>query len=373
MRRSVRIIVEERAAFTMIELLVTLGIVSLLLSLALPSMFSARASARRLACQNNLRQVALALLSHADQHNRLPAAGHFAAQGSDQYHNWVIAILPYLDQTALYIEYDLAQPAAAESNLKVTSTSIPILVCPDDVSVVDGQGNLSYVVSGGLAWTIPVDCPASLHADTSAVMIAPLDLNGDGEVCPVVLESSTSHSGNPKSAPLTDLACLEQTSLFFVENWPAGTGTGRHHRLSDIQDGASQTMLMTENVRAGYDPKEKFNWGSSEPSRSMFFVSSTVCEAGICEPESVELGRANDAEHPLARRECLNSSLHQAEGTAPWPSSGHPGVVNVAWCDGRVTVLSDRVDGGVYFASVTPQGLSKPHPLAESVITDAAF
>lgn len=343
--------------FTLLELLVVLGVMSLLISLLLPAVMNARASARRVACMNKLRQLTLAISLHADRAGRLPAAGYYEAKGPRKFHSWVTSILGEIDQGELARQYDFSRPFTDEQNFKLTQTPLPVLACPDDVSVEDGQGNLSYVVNGGFAWTIPVDCPASAHASQGRVTISPLDFNGDGIVCPLSLEAG---------GAATDLSYLERTSLFFVENWPAGTGTVRHHNLADVLDGLSQTILLSENVRAGYDPQQpNSSWGAPDSLRNMFFVSSYVCESGKCARGKVQLERANDRSQEPFRQECLNASLTQAEGTAPWPSSGHAGRIHVGYCDGHVSSLTEQIDGKVYVALVTPQGRQADDPFAE--------
>jgi hypothetical protein len=344
---------------------VVIGVISCLISVLMPALSEARGSARRVTCQNHLRQIALAMTLHTDQHRRFPAAGHFSARGKDQFHSWVTTLLPYLEQQTIASRYDLNETWDSATNRELTATSIPVLTCPDDVSLSAGQGNLSYVVNGGLAWTIPVDCPARLHATSDAVTISPLDFNGDGSVCSVVLEKRAAQAGSPRS----DLEYFQRTSLFFVENWPAGTGTQRFHRPQEISDGLTQTILMSENVRAGYDPSTPSGWGAPDPLRCMFFVSSYVCRDAADLPEDsspdetprIRPELANARSLPDCAQESLNAALHQAEGTAPWPSSGHRALVHFAWCDGRVAPLSEEIDGQVYFALTTPQGF----PLGE--------
>jgi len=344
----------------MVELLVVLGIISLLVAILLPAIMQSRSSARRLACLNHLRQVSLAMMLQADLHDRFPAAGLFGATRSTQHHNWVTSILPQLDQASLFNQYDRSRAYTQTENFELTRTPLPVLVCPDDVSVQPGEGNLSFVVNGGIGWTIPVDCPANLRTTEDQVTIVPMDLNGNGVVCPLEKESETGPS---------DTEMLESLSLFFVENWPPKSGTQRFHRPRDVVDGLSQTILLAENVRAGYDPHASSSWGSPEPLRAMFFVSSEVCKKSKCTPEQIDLSRANSRVDTDAARQSLNSALSQAEGTAPWPTSGHAGLVHVAWCDGRVTALSEFIDGKTYFAMITPRGVHGSGPFEEPVIT----
>lgn len=353
----------NRSGFSVLELLVVMGVISLLVALLLPAAMRTRASSRRLACLNHLRQISLAVTMHTDQNGRFPAAGLFAGTGTLKYHNWVTSLLPQLDQSGLYQQYEFAKSYSDPVNFKLTRTPLPVLACPDDISVVQGEGNLSYVVNGGIGWTIPIDCPASVHSDDEQVTIAPLDLNGNGIVCPLEAEPGPG---------ISDLSHLEMLSLFFVENWPEKSGTQRFQRPRDVTDGMSTTMMLAENVRAGYDPQATTSWGSPEPLRTMFFVSSAVCPDGQCLSDKIDLSLANSRNSLPASRECLNSSLTQAEGTAPWPSSGHAGLVHVAWCDGHVSALSEFVDGQVYFALVTPRG-AENSLFGEQVITSQHF
>lgn len=346
----------SRCGFSLIELLVVITIIAILLSLALPVLQQTRASARKVTCLNHMRQVALALISNCDQNDRLPASGHFSATGGTMYHSWVTSILPQMDQASVYQSYDLTKAFTDDSNFELTRTHIPILTCPDNISFTPGEGNLSYVVNGGVGWTIPIDCPARVRVVDDRVEITPFDLNGNGVVCPLNQE--------PGSGP-SDLSLLEDLSLFFLENWPAGQGTKRFHRMKDITDGLTTTIMLSENIRAGYEPETKTSWGSPEPLRTMFFASSSICDEGACAPESVDLTRANSRTSDPASREGINSGLNQAEGTAPWPTSGHAGLVHVAWCDGRVTPLSEHVDGRVYFSMITPRGTTAPAPFTD--------
>jgi len=350
--------------FSLLELLVVMGILSILIMLLLPAVMHSRSSARRLACMNQLRQLSLAMTMQIDQTNRFPAAGLFGKTGNRKYHNWVTTLLPHLDQAGLFNSYDLSKEYLDGQNFELTRTPLPVLVCPDDVSAQRGEGNLSYVVNGGIGWTIPIDCPATLHAEEASLSIRPLDLNGNGVVCPL----------EPEPGPgRTDLDFLKALSLFFVENWPDRSGTQRFHRRQDVTDGLTTTLMLSENIRAGFDPRAASSWGTPEPFRAMFFVSARVCPKDRCGSGTIDLAEANNRQDSASAREALNSSVEQAEGTAPWPSSGHPGLVHVGWGDGHVSPLSENVDAGVYFAIVTPQGGQVQDRFAEPLVNGMSF
>lgn len=93
-----------RLAFTLIELLITLSIVCLILALFLPAVQMARAAAARASCQNNLRQVALALHNDHTTRGSFPLGQPLGTIDPRIYPvvTWMAVILPYMDQEALW-------------------------------------------------------------------------------------------------------------------------------------------------------------------------------------------------------------------------------------------------------------------------------
>jgi prepilin-type processing-associated H-X9-DG protein len=124
--------------------------------------------------------------------------------------------------------------------------------------------------------------------------------------------------------------------------------------------------MISENIRAGYDPVRGTSWASPYTRHICFYLSSYVCENRSCAPGKVNYRRANSSAQDPYRWEAINSSRDQAEGEAPWPTSLHPGGVNTAFVDGHIQLLSDQVDGAVYAALVSPQGMLIRGPLAQA-------
>src|SRR6187549_779196 len=87
--------------FTLVELLVVIAIIGILVALLLPAVQAARESARRMQCTNNLKQIALALHSYHDALSEFPGAAG-AGGGSP---TWLVATLPYIEETALKGKY----------------------------------------------------------------------------------------------------------------------------------------------------------------------------------------------------------------------------------------------------------------------------
>jgi prepilin-type N-terminal cleavage/methylation domain-containing protein/prepilin-type processing-associated H-X9-DG protein len=357
----------QRGGFTLIELLVSMGIISILIALLLPAVQRSREAAYATECKSNLRNLGIAMTALADNDRRFPASGTFSPVTPDGYKTWALELLPWIEQTNVANSWDPKLPFNHPVNQKVGQTGIPVLRCPSDISTFDGQGNLSYVVNGGFAWTEPVDCPVTNHLmESPAVWSAPIDLNGNGVVCP----SDPSDDG-----PVDDRMILFQTGMFFVENTPLGSGTVRHHRMATVTDGLSNTILIAENVRAGFDPNDVSHsgWSSPEPWRNCFFLSGYVCENLTCAPGQVDYSRANSQSQVPAKFESINSSRSQAEGQAPWPSSYHTGGVHVLFGDGHVQFISEMIDGRTYGAIVTPQGSSVAGALRDAVIPSGNF
>lgn len=124
-----------RRAFTLVELLVVIAIIGVLVALLLPAVQTARESARRMRCTNQLRQIGLACHNIHDTTNFFPSGHKLTVNGSTNtyYSNWAIAILPYLEQQALFSQYDDTVPNIHNNNKVVRESFVSTYSCPSEL------------------------------------------------------------------------------------------------------------------------------------------------------------------------------------------------------------------------------------------------
>ncbi|MHC4178035.1 MAG: DUF1559 domain-containing protein [Planctomycetota bacterium] len=137
--------VHGRGAFTLIELLVVIAIIGILIALLLPAVQSARESARRMRCANNLKQIGLALHSYQETYEVFPPA-YTRKPG----HNVLTFILPRLELQEVYDGYDWSRPWNDSVNHPATRVNLAVFVCPSapgSRQYVSDYATCEYIVS----------------------------------------------------------------------------------------------------------------------------------------------------------------------------------------------------------------------------------
>ena len=338
---------KERRGFTLIELLVSISIIAVLMSLILPAVNSAREAARRTECLNNVKHVSLAIINATETKKRFPAAAYWGGPDKNvpgPHHNWVVEVLPLLDRRDLADRWDHGQLLNFPANQELAEHHIKVLACPSDYTT-DGRGDLSYAVNAGIGESTVLNGVQDCIVDPFNQV---LDLNGNGQTC----LGSDIDDGSPSERDV-----YFRLGLFFNENWgyessPGYKGTRRFHTTATVVDGMSNTLMVAENVRTGYDPNTpNSNWASSDSRRTKFYFSHMICKDNVCVASGINLSLANSGDHKI------NSGRFKAEGESPWPNSFHPGGVCVSFADGRAQFLNEEIAGRVFYNLMTPQGL----------------
>lgn len=170
----------QRRGFTLIELLVVIAIIGILTALLLPAVQSAREAARRTQCQNNLKQIGIALHNYHSTHSMLPPFSvwggtggeplgggtlpvgfidHVARGASPGSHpdplqaNWLILLLPQLEQASLYLQFDSQKPISDPVNAPVRTAGLSVLRCPTDALNSPSHDRLALTGGSGNAYT----------------------------------------------------------------------------------------------------------------------------------------------------------------------------------------------------------------------------
>ena len=148
-----------RRGFTLIELLVVIAIIAVLIALLLPAVQAAREAARRAQCQNNLKQIGLALHNYHGTHGSFPSGwiratlptaqdsgGNFLAWG------WSALILPFLERANIYEAAEIGRGGLLVNAQVQATTPISIYRCPSDIG--EQLNNESWFVdNSSVTWT----------------------------------------------------------------------------------------------------------------------------------------------------------------------------------------------------------------------------
>ncbi|MCD4728468.1 MAG: DUF1559 domain-containing protein [Pirellulales bacterium] len=323
---------KNRRAFTLVELLVVITIIGILIALLLPAVQAAREAARRLQCSNNLKQIGLGLHNYHDTENMFPMGSAAIC-----YSNWLVAILPYIEQNAKYDQLDFSVP------------------WPTYVSYHPNSGNNDFVMNRYL--------PAVYWCPSSDLPKWVIDIQDPGNppyefgmACYVGIAGAVESATSPID-PSGESRCTVAGSLGFACS-NGVLGPNSHYGIRDIKDGTTNTFMIGEQSGWMIDAAT----GAEIDQRS-----STVFGAWMgCSPFGEPGDGLNHPQHPLGgcpdwNQDCswyrnittLRYPINH-KTTAPGTeinntvlNSNHPGGAQVLRCDGGVNFLYETMDFNV--------------------------
>ncbi len=135
-----------RRGITVIDVILTLAIMGLLLSLFLPAVLSAQATARSIACQNQLRQWAVGLVAYEGVHKQFPDQGKGPAGGP------FVGLLPFVDQRPMYESIDASWERTSPAFHEFGRQPFPLVYCPAETESqvrTNGSTKSSYCANSG--------------------------------------------------------------------------------------------------------------------------------------------------------------------------------------------------------------------------------
>ena len=290
--------------FTLIELLVVIAVIGILISLLLPAVQKVREAAARTQCQNNLKQIGLALHNYHDAYGQLPPSQRPPGINTVR-HRWVTYLLPYFEQDNLRRAYDFTVSWGHENNRSVVATRLKVVQCPatPQPERLDSQPEGSWQPFAATG-----DYSAITHVDLRLVSAGLVDGAGVGIL--------------PKNS---------------------------NPRLADVTDGLSNTILVTESAgqpvlyRAGKAvgtvPTNRTNGGGwCRPASEIALVGSSL-------DGTVIPGRCG-----------INCTNGEDVGSSPYPHpvygvdgsgqiySFHAGGANAVFGDGSVHFLKANIE-----------------------------
>jgi prepilin-type N-terminal cleavage/methylation domain-containing protein len=283
--------------FTLVELLVVITIIGILIALLLPAVQAAREAARRMQCQNNLKQTLLAMQLYHEQKGLFPAGdsdlAYWAKKGNMV--TWAVYLLPFLEQENVTLGTDLTN---AGDTSPIYRARIQTYCCPSDNA---GLGPPSYDPNGpGLTRSNVVAC-----------------FSADGYF------AEPEYTYNPSSATNPSRASGKR-ALFNINV---------ARSIAQVVDGTSNTVAISEII-AGPD--------KSKDLRGEWFNDFGSGYVHMFGPNS-----KTDSE---VSGYCADSKVYCDELAGKWAdqryaaSSYHPGGVNVGPADGSVRFVSESIN-----------------------------
>jgi prepilin-type N-terminal cleavage/methylation domain-containing protein/prepilin-type processing-associated H-X9-DG protein len=308
-----------RTAFTLVELLVVITIIGILISLLMPAVQSAREAARRVQCQNNVKQLALAMINHEASTKRFPSGGwgwywvgdpDRGLSWQNQPGGWVYTMLPFIDQNNLF-QMGAGQPSAQKLAASAQRIGTPLAMC----QCPSRRATMAYPVQSWLnncyGAAVQNTYARSDYCANAGDQPQPWDIEGP----PDLATGDSWTAANAWTPPNTGVNLpLVSTGICYLRSKISA---------AHVTDGLSNTYLVGEKY---LNPDDYYDGLDGADNESMY------------------AGYDND------NHRCTNTSSGvPAQDTPGYANSCnfgsvHAGSFNMGFCDGSVHAISYNID-----------------------------
>jgi prepilin-type N-terminal cleavage/methylation domain-containing protein len=304
-------------AFTLVELLVVIAIIGVLVALLLPAIQAAREAARRSSCQNNMRQLGVAMQNYYSSHKVYPPNSPWwldppTVLAEDRKGSMLVKLLPYLEETAISDRLDFKDDIIKqfEENVDLRQVVLKVLRCPsDEFPQLSDDSSIAYNPAG--------------HAVTN--------------YAPTVGAQKTFSARNNKACPEPKGNIFGTEQDFHADTHERNKTSGMFSRsgwsatIQQIEDGTSHTIAMGELLPTCNYEFIRYGWWDSWP----MYV-------GTAPPINYDSCRATDPPFPQPSDAGCESFFNY--NTSAGFKSKHPGGANFTLADASVQFITENID-----------------------------